>query len=138
MNNPITIEATVNAPIEKVWEAWSTPEHIPNWAFADSSWGAKDVENDLKTGGKFKTHMFDKQSGEGFDFGGTYSEVKEHTLIEYDITDGRHVKAVFEQAPEGVKITQTFDPENENPIEMQRDGWQAILNNFKTYAESLS
>lgn len=138
MGNPITAGVTVSAPIENVWEAWNKPEHIPNWAFASDDWGAKDVENDLKTGGKFKTYMFDKNSGEGFDFEGVYTDVQEHKVIEYDMSDGRHVKVVFEEKPEGIKITQTFDPEHENPEDMQRSGWQAILNNFKKYTESLS
>ena len=137
MNTPITVGITVNAPLKTVWDAWNNPQHIPHWAFADDSWGAKDVENDLKTGGKFKTHMFDKKSGEGFDFGGIYTNIEEHKLIEYTMDNGRTVKIAFEQTPEGVKIIQTFDPEQENPEEMQRAGWQAILNSFKKYTEGL-
>jgi len=134
---PITITTTVNAPVTTVWNSWNKPEHISHWAFASDDWGATSMENDLKTGGKFKTKMFEKKSGNGFDFGGTYTKVTEHKLIEYDMEDKRHVKAVFEEIPEGVKITQSFDPETENPLEMQKNGWQAILDNFKKYTESL-
>jgi len=137
MNIPITVETTISAPLETVWDTWNKPEHIQHWAFASHDWGAKDVENDLKTGGKFKTHMFDKKSGEGFDFEGVYTNIEENKRIEYTMDDGRKVKIIFEKTPQGIKITQTFDPEQENPEEMQRSGWQAILSNFKKYTETL-
>lgn len=135
-STPITITATVNAPIEKVWEYWNSPEHIPKWAFADESWEAYDAKNELRTGGKFSTMMGAKDKSASFEFGGTYSNVEDHKVIEYDMDDKRHVKTTFEETPEGVKITQTFDPEQENPEEMQKAGWQAILNNFKKHAET--
>lgn len=134
-NSPITITVTVYAPIQKVWEYWNSPQHIPKWAFADDSWEAYDVKNDLRTGGKFSTMMGAKDKSASFEFGGTYSHVEEKKCIEYDMDDKRHVKVLFEETPGGVKITQTFDPEQENPEEMQRSGWQAILNNFKKHAE---
>lgn len=139
--NPITITATIQAPISKVWEYWSSPEHITKWAFADGSWEAPHAENDLQTGGKFLTRMQAKDKSGGFDFGGVYTDVVSHKLIEYDMDKGeneekpRHVKIEFEEIPTGVKITQTFDPEQENPSEMQKAGWQTILNNFKKYTE---
>jgi uncharacterized protein YndB with AHSA1/START domain len=136
MNNPITITTTVNAPIDKVWEYWNIPSHIDHWAFASDDWEAKAAENDVRIGGKFKTTMSAKDKSTSFDFEGTYTSVKEHEMIEYDMTDGRHVKVTFEQTPDGVKMTETFDPESENSEEMQRTGWQAILNNFKKYVES--
>src|SRR5687767_6209809 len=134
----ITVQTIVNAPIEKVWECWNKPEHIVKWAFASDDWEAPTAENDLRTGGKFKTVMAAKDKSTSFDFTGTYTAVKEHELIEYDMDgeDQRHVKVEFVTTPEGVKVVETFDPENENSEEMQRSGWQAILNNFKTYAES--
>lgn len=134
--NPITIKTTINAPIEKVWESWTTPLHIEKWAFASSDWMASNATNDLKVGGKFKTTMSAKDKSASFDFEGVYSAIDENRLIEYDMSDGRHVKTVFETTPSGVKVAQTFDPEDENPLEMQRDGWQAILDNFKDYTES--
>jgi len=135
-NNAITITATIDAPLEKAWEYWNSPDHISGWAFASDDWMAEGKENDLKVGGKFKTVMSSKDKKESFDFEGIYTAVEEHNIIEYDMSDGRHVKILFEMTPEGVKVTETFDPENENPIEMQREGWQAILNNFKKYTEA--
>jgi uncharacterized protein YndB with AHSA1/START domain len=135
-SNAITITTTVNAPIEKVWEYWNKPEHISRWAFASDDWMAEGKANDLKVGGTFLSVMSSKDKTQSFDFGGTYTAVEENKLIEYDMPDGRHVKNVFESTPQGVVITETFDPENENSLEMQRGGWQAILDNFKKYAES--
>ena len=132
----ITVQSVVKAPIEKVWEFWMKPEHIVNWAFASDDWEAPAAVNDLRVGGKFKTTMAARDKSMSFDFTGVYTNVKEHELIEYDIDDGRHVKLEFTESPEGVKITETFEPENENPEKMQRSGWQAILDNFKKYAEA--
>jgi len=133
----ITVETTVNAPIEKVWEYWNNPEHIKYWAFASDDWEAPSAENDLKTGGKFKTRMQSKtDKTQGFDFGGTYTNVEERKVIEYTMDDGRKVSIHFDTADDGqTKITESFDPESENSEEMQRSGWQAILNNFKKYTE---
>lgn len=136
MSNPITILTTVNAPIKKVWKYWTKPKHITKWAFASNDWEAPYAENDLKVGGKFKTTMAAKDGSQSFDFAGTYTVVENHKLIEYDMDDARHVKTVFNKTQDGVEVTQTFDPETENPIEMQKQGWQQILNNFKTYTEN--
>jgi uncharacterized protein YndB with AHSA1/START domain len=141
LKNPITVETIVKASIEKVWEYWNEPEHIMKWAFASSDWEAQEAENDLKVGGKFRTKMAAKDGSASFDFNGVYTEVEEHQLIEYDMekaeseAKSRHVKVEFKETPEGIKIIETFDPENENPEEMQRGGWQAILDNFKKYTE---
>jgi uncharacterized protein YndB with AHSA1/START domain len=140
--NKITIKTAVNAPITKIWEYWSRPEHITNWAFASDDWEAPEAENDLREGGKFKTRMQAKDGSMGFDFTGVYTSVKKHALIEYNMdkaaseTVSRHVKIEFKEAPESVGITITFDAEKENPIKMQREGWQAILDNFKKYVEN--
>ena len=131
----ITVQCVVKAPIEKVWEVWTKPEHIVRWAFASDDWEAPAAENDLRTGGRFKTAMAAKDKSMSFDFTGVYTNVKEHELIEYDIDDSRHVKVEFTGLPEGVKITETFEPENTHPETMQHSGWQAILDNFKKYAE---
>ena len=136
MNNPITVQTAVKAPMARVWEYWNKPEHITGWAFASDDWEAPAADNDLRVGGTFKTTMAAKDKSESFDFTGAYTAVKEHELIEYDMDDGRHVKVEFKDAPDGVKVTETFDPEEENPEEMQRGGWQSILDNFKKYAES--
>lgn len=135
--NQITIQTTINAPIEKVWEYWNSPEHIPGWAFASDDWEAPYAENDLKVGGKFKTTMAAKDKSASFDFTGTYTQVDENQRIEYTIDDGRKVSVRFESLGNNeTKVTETFDPENENSEEMQRDGWQSILNNFKKYVET--
>jgi len=136
MKNPITVQATVSAPIDKVWEYWNNPEHITDWAFASDQWEAPSAENDLRVGGRFKTVMAAKDKSASFDFAGSYTAVIQNKLIEYDIDDKRHVKVEFDQTPQGVRITESFEPENENPKEMQRAGWQTILNNFKKYAEN--
>jgi uncharacterized protein YndB with AHSA1/START domain len=133
---PITITTTIKAPLEKVWQDWNSPDAITKWAFASDDWEAPTAENDLRTGGTFKTVMRAKDKSSSFDFTGTYTAVKEYGLIEYDMDDGRHVKTEFETTPEGVLVTQTFDPENKNPLGMQRQGWQSILNNFKKYTEN--
>jgi uncharacterized protein YndB with AHSA1/START domain len=104
MKEAITVQTVVNAPMEKVWECWSEPEHITGWAFASDDWEAPAAENDLRAGGRFKTAMAAKDKSAGFDFTGVYTDVKEHRLIEYDIDDGRHVKVEFAESPKGVKI----------------------------------
>jgi uncharacterized protein YndB with AHSA1/START domain len=138
MNNnmPITIQTTINAPIEKVWECWTEPKHIVKWAFAQDDWEAPFAENDVKVGGRFKTTMAAKDKSASFDFTGVYTVVDQYQKIAYDIDDGRHVKAEFTETPEGVKIIQTFDPEQQNPPELQQKGWQGILDNFKKYVEA--
>jgi uncharacterized protein YndB with AHSA1/START domain len=134
----ITVEAVIHAPIEKVWECWTKPEHIVQWAFASDDWEAPAAENDVRVGGTFKTVMAAKDKSKSFDFTGTYTNAREQELIEYDISDGRHVKVQFEEIPNGVQITETFEMEKTNPEDKQRSGWQAILDNFKKYAESFN
>jgi uncharacterized protein YndB with AHSA1/START domain len=132
----ITVSATVNAPIEKVWDYWNAPAHITKWAAASDDWHAPIAENDLKAGGKFMTRMEAKDGSFGFDFGGVYDEVKQHELIAYTLGDGRKVKITFSGNGNTTNITETFEAEETNPIEMQQGGWQSILNNFKKYAET--
>lgn len=131
----ITVESAINAPIDKVWTFWSEPEHIKKWTFASSDWHAPYAENDLRTDGKFKTTMAAKDGSFSFDFEGIYTKVENHKKIEYALADGRTVQIVFEADGDGTKIIETFDPENQNSIEMQRGGWQSILDNFKKYTE---
>ena len=133
----ITIETTVNAPIEKVWKTWAEPEHITKWCQASDDWHAPNSENDLRTGGKFKTTMAAKDGSFSFDFGGTYTDVVDHKKIAYSLDDNRKVVIHFSSEGNTTKIVETFDPESVNSIDMQRDGWQAILNNFKKYTESI-
>lgn len=133
--NPIVIEAMIYAPISKVWAYYNQPEHIVHWAFALDEWEAPSAESDLRVGGRFKTRMSAKDKSAGFDFTGTFTKVVEPTLRAYEVDDGRQVTEEFVEVPEGVKITISFDPESVNPAERQREGWQAILNNFKNYVE---
>jgi len=132
----ITVEATVNAPIEKVWELWNNPADIVKWAAASDDWHTTRSENDLREGGAFVSRMEAKDGSFGFDFGGVYDTVKTNEVIAYTMGDGRKVEVLFTGAGNSTKITETFDAESENPIEMQRGGWQAILDNFKKYTES--
>jgi uncharacterized protein YndB with AHSA1/START domain len=132
----ITVETTVNAKVQKVWKLWTTPEHIMHWNNASDDWHTPQVVNDLRVGGKFVCRMEAKDGSSGFDFDGIYSAVKTNERISYAIGDGRKVTITFSSAGNKTKITETFEAEDENPVEMQRGGWQAILNNFKKYAES--
>jgi uncharacterized protein YndB with AHSA1/START domain len=132
----ITVETTINAPVEKVWEFWSSPEHITKWCNASDDWHTPRAENDLRTGGKFLSRMEAKDGSFGFDFGGVYDDVKTNELIEYTIGDGRKVTIHFVPTGNETKVIETFEAESTNPIEMQRGGWQAILDNFKKYVEA--
>lgn len=135
--NVITVETILKAPLLKVWDCWNNPQHIVHWAFASDDWEAPHAENDLRVDGKFKTTMAAKDKSQSFDFTGRYTTVKEHELIEYTADDGRHVKVEFNEVPEGINLIETFEPENENSEEKQKSGWQAILDNFKKYVESI-
>eukprot|EP01133_Synstelium_polycarpum_P002812 gene2812-3234_t len=132
----ITIEATVNAPVEKVWEYWTAPAHITQWSYASEDWHTPYAENDLRTGGAFKSTMAAKDGSMSFDFGGIYDEVQQHHSIKYTLDDARKVEILFEPHENSTKITESFEAESTNPVEMQQGGWQAILNNFKKYTES--
>ena len=132
----ITVETVINAPIEKVWKFWTEPNHITQWCNASDDWHAPYAENDLRVGGKFKTTMAAKDGSAAFDFEGVYKSIREHELIEYIIGDGREVKIVFSIQGDKTKVVETFETENTNPIEMQRGGWQSILDNFKKYTEA--
>src|SRR5690348_14592065 len=127
MTQAITVQTTVNAPVSKVWESWTAPKHITKWCQASDEWHAPKAENDLRSGGKFSTTMAAKDGSVSFDFGGTYSNVKTNSLIEYTIEDGRKVKVIFEAVGNKTRVTETFEPESTNSIELQRGGWQAIL-----------
>lgn len=136
MNQPITIKTHVQAPIEKIWEYWTEPEHIKQWNNASDDWCTPSAKNDLRVGGTFSVRMESKDGMNGFDFEGTYTSVEKHDKIAYIMSDGRKVHVVFTKQDDGYTITETFDPENENSLEMQKAGWQSILNNFKKYVEN--
>lgn len=132
----ITVEATVNAPVEKVWQFWTKPEHITQWTNASDDWHAPRAENDLRVGGRFLTRMEAKDGSFGFDFSGVYDDVQENRYIEYTLGDGRKVKVNFTSQGNSTKVVETFEAENTHSVEMQRGGWQAILDNFKKYTEA--
>lgn len=134
-NKTITVETTVEAPVEKVWEYWTEPTHIKKWNSASDDWHTPQAENDLRVGGKFSARMEAKDGSFGFDFGGVYDAVEENKYIEYTLGDQRKVSVTFTSQGNETKVVETFDAENTNSIEMQRGGWQAILNNFKNYTE---
>jgi len=137
-NTPITVQATIHAPLEKVWKFWTEPAHITQWSFASEDWHTPKAENDLRKGGKFMSRMEAKDGSMGFDFEGIYDEVEHYKLISYQLGDGRKVEIVFNDIDGNTSVSETFDAENTNPIEMQQAGWQAILDNFKKYAEENS
>lgn len=140
MENPkktiITVEATVKAPVEKVWKFWSSPEHITQWNNASDDWHTPYAENDLRVGGKFTSRMEAKDGSFGFDFWGIYDVVVPNERIEYTLGDDRKVKIVFTDQGNATRVTESFEAENENSVELQQSGWQAILDNFRKYTES--
>lgn len=132
----ITVEATVNAPVEKVWQAWNNPTDIMKWNTPDPSWHTPRSENDLRLNGKFKNRMEAKDGSFGFDFEGTYDKVDLHKEIAYTMPDGRTATTLFADKDGKTTLTTTFDPETVHGPEFQKQGWQAILNNFVKYVES--
>lgn len=134
--DPITIEALINAPLSKVWAYWTEPAHIMKWNAASEDWHTPSATNDLRTGGSFTARMEAKDGSVGFDFGGIYTDVVPDQRIAYTMSDGRKVEVLFSEENGQTKIVETFDPENENPEDFQRGGWQSILNNFKKYVET--
>lgn len=131
----ITVEATINAPVQKVWNAWTTPSDIMNWNTADPSWHCPSSENDLRAGGKFKTRMEAKDGSFGFDFEGVYDTVELHKEITYTMADGRIATTLFAEKDGQTTVETTFDAETQNPVDFQKSGWQSILDNFVKYVE---
>lgn len=133
----ITVETLINAPVEKVWSSFTEPEHITQWNAASPDWHTPKADNDLRVGGRFNYWMEARDGSVGFDFQGTYEEVREHEYIAYSLGDARKVSVTFSEENGQTRVVETFDPETENPPEMQRAGWQAILDNFKRHTESV-
>jgi uncharacterized protein YndB with AHSA1/START domain len=131
----ITVFTNINASLEKVWKQFNEPGHIVNWCFASDDWHAPAAENDFREGGKSTTTMAAKDGSFSFDFSWIYTKIKDLEILEYTLEDGRTVAVSFQQADEGVLVSETFEPENENSLELQKAGWQAILDNFKRYVE---
>lgn len=131
----ILVETTVDAPLARVWHAYSNPDDIIKWNAASDDWHTTSSTVDLRPGGQFSSRMEAKDGSFGFDFAGTYTKVVENELIEYEFGD-RYATIEFRESPDGVRVIVTFDAEGENPVDMQREGWQAILDNFRRHVES--
>lgn len=138
MSHKITVEAIVNAPLSVVWKCWTTPQDIEQWNAASDDWCCPKATNDLRVGGTFSARMEAKDKSHGFDFEGTYTSVTPQQHIAYTLGDDRTIDIHFEEVADGVKVTETFDTEDENSVEMQRAGWQAIMDRFKAHTESVA
>ncbi|QTE23124.1 SRPBCC domain-containing protein [Polaribacter cellanae] len=134
MKNEIKVSATIEADVKKVWDYYTNPKHIVNWNFADPSWHCPNATNDLKVGGEYKARMEAIDGSFGFDFEAIYTKVTEGKEFTYEF-GGRTANVKFNKLNNQTEIIVVFEPESENPVEMQKEGWQAILDNFKTYTE---
>ena len=132
---PITIQTVIEAPRERVWSLYNDPAHVTKWNSPSDEWHTPSAENDLREGGKFNYRMEARDGSAGFDFTGTNTAVVPNERIAYTMDDGRKVEVLFTDEGDSTRVVTTFDPETENSLEMQRDGWQAILDNFKKYVE---
>ena len=137
MTEQITIDAIVDAPPATCWQAYTSPEHITQWNFASDDWCCPWAKNDMRVGGKYEARMEAKDGSFGFEFAAIYDTITDGESFTYTMEDGRKVTTTFEDQNGKTHVTTVFDAETQNPVEMQRDGWQAILNNFKAHAESL-
>ncbi len=136
---PITITTTVNVSANDAWENYLNPEHVVKWSFASDDWECTSSENDLRVGGNFSNHLAAKDRSFEFDFAGTYTEVVPDKRVAYALGDARNVTVDFESVGENqTKVTVVFDPEDQNPIKSQRDGWQAFLDNYKRYVGNVA
>lgn len=133
----ITVTTTIEASIENVWDAWTNPSHITQWYHASDDWHAPYADNDVRVDGTFKTTMAAKDGSFSFDLEGVYTKLDLHKYIAYTLIDGRNVEITFNNENGSVNIIESFDPESQNSHELQQQGWQMILNNFKKHVESL-
>lgn len=131
----ITIQAVVAADRQKVWNCYTQPEHITKWNFATDTWHCPAASNDMRVGGKYLARMEAKDGSFAFDFEAVYNEIVDGEKFTYTMPDNREIQVSFEKMDDKTRVTVTFDPENENPVELQRSGWQSILDNFRKYAE---
>ena len=132
----ISIETTVNAPIERVWSAWITPDDIKNWNFASEDWCCPNARIDFTVGGKFSYRMEATDGSMGFDFEGRFTTINTKRHIEYALGDGRKVSITFSKTDEGIRVVETFEAEDEHAASQQKQGWQSILDNFKKHVET--
>jgi uncharacterized protein YndB with AHSA1/START domain len=134
-HNPIKVKALVDAPLSQVWNKWTNPQDVMEWNNASDDWHTPFARNDLRIGGKFLYRMESRDGQNGFDFSGVYREVVPEQSIAYTLDDGRSASVQFAVQGPAILVTEMFDPEKETPIELQRAGWQAILDNFKRHVE---
>ena len=132
----ITVQTTINAPLSSVWEKWTSPEHVQNWNFASPDWHCPSAKTNLQVGGEFHYEMAARDGSMSFDFWGTFQAIEEQKSLDILIGDGRKMKVTFASTEMGTKVTEEFEPENQNPEDLQQAGWQMILDNFKSYAEN--
>lgn len=132
----ITVESIIEAPIDMVWDFWTKPEHVMHWNFASNDWHCPRANSDFNVGGEFHYIMAAKDGSVEFDFCGTFTKIIDKTFIEIFLEDGRELNIQFESEGSSTKIIETFEPEEVNSMELQKQGWQAILDNFKSYTES--
>jgi uncharacterized protein YndB with AHSA1/START domain len=136
MSTRITISAHINKPVAHIWKIWTDPTHIMQWNSASDGWHCPKATNDLRTGGKFSSTMAARDGSFSFDFEGVYDDVQLHKRIAYTMADGRTCEILFQEKEGGTEVIESFDGETMNPVDMQRSGWQAILDRFKTHAEA--
>lgn len=134
----LSIETEIEASLNDVWNAWTTPEDITKWNVAIEEWCCPSAEINLEVGGKFNYRMEAKDGTMGFDFKGEFTEITPYKAIHYKLEDGREVKVEFIGITNGIRVVETFEAEDENSAEQQRQGWLGILNNFKIHVESKS
>ncbi|MBS4056747.1 MAG: SRPBCC domain-containing protein [Bacteroidales bacterium] len=135
-DNQITVKVSINAPVEKVWKCFTTDEDIMGWNFASDTWHCPRAVNDFRTGGSFSWRMEAKDGSFGFDFEGVYDYINVPAEIRHTLADGRKVRLCFESSGSTTTVTETFEAENQNSQELQKNGWQAILDNFRKYVEA--
>ena len=133
--NLLTVRATIKAPLNKVWNCWTEAAQVQHWNFASSDWHCPAASNNLIVGGEFHYTMAAKDNSAQFDFWGTYQVIEINKRIEIVLGDGRIMKVLFDETQDGIIVTEQFEPENQNSIELQEAGWQSILDNFKSYVE---
>jgi uncharacterized protein YndB with AHSA1/START domain len=133
----ITVQTSINSSLAQVWECWTQPEPRVNWNFASDDWCCPAATNDLHVGAEFHYTMAAKDNSFNFDFWGTYDQIVVQKLLAITLGDGRKLTISFEDTNNGILVTEQFDPESENPVELQQAGWQQILDNFKKYVDGL-
>lgn len=136
MKHKVTVEALVSKDVKEVWECWTSPEHIVSWNFATAEWHCPSAEQELRVGGRLKYRMAAKDGSMAFDYTGTFEQIESEELLAYVLDDGRRVTVNFKEENGATRLTEVFEVEDENAIDMQRQGWQAILDSFKSYVES--